>query len=371
MYELRVLSGLHRGATLPLDDHPHVIGASDDADVVLVDPGIEEKHASLSLTEFGWSLSALDGGLSTADSNQPQTSIELEPGEFARLGGIWLTVVEQDARWEDPPPEPVDVAVEEDISGEISVADLEDEIDESAMAAVDVAGADDIAAHASDAVHAGDARHEKGRGLLRGLRGRRIVYVPLAVATVLSAAAAYAITSKPESALSSRKIAEHAQIGSRQKTSGKPADKTVAAAFDASNSGGTSERPLTGDELRNAFRKRLADSDLIRRFDLSLLNEQWTMQAALDDEEAARFERILTGFIKQHNITFPIHAKVGNSESMLPFKIRQVISGSNASVVTQEGDRLYVGEEYRGVRLVAIQGNQLTFAGKRKIEVKW
>jgi type III secretion protein D len=145
----------------------------------------------------------------------------------------------------------------------------------------------------------------------------------------------------------------------------------VAAAFDAANSGGTAERALTGEELRNAFRKRLADSDLLRRFDLSLLNEQWTMQAALDDEEAARFERILTGFIKQHNITFPVHAKVGNSESMLPFKIRQVISGSNASVVTQEGDRLYVGEEYRGVRLVAIQGNQLTFAGKRKIEVKW
>jgi type III secretion protein D len=369
MYELRVLSGLHRGATLPLDDHPHVIGASDDADVVLVDPGIEEKHASLSLTEFGWSLSALDGGLCTADSNQAQTSIDLEPGEFARLGGIWLTVVEQDARWENPPPEPVDMEVEDDLSGEISVADLEDEVTETAMAAGDASDSD--APTEGVPAHASNMGQAKGRGLMRGLRGRRIVYVPLAVATVLSAAAAYAITSKPESALSSKKMAEQAQIGSRPKSSGRPADRTVAAAFDAANSGGTAERALTGEELRNAFRKRLADSDLLRRFDLSLLNEQWTMQAALDDEEAARFERILTGFIKQHNITFPVHAKVGNSESMLPFKIRQVISGSNASVVTQEGDRLYVGEEYRGVRLVAIQGNQLTFAGKRKIEVKW
>jgi hypothetical protein len=106
-------------------------------------------------------------------------------------------------------------------------------------------------------------------------------------------------------------------------------------------------------------------------FDLTLQDEQWFMQAALDDEEAARFERILTSFIKQHNIAFPVHAWVGSAESMLPFKIRQVVYGSNASVVTQDGDRLYVGDEYRGVRLVAVAGDRLTFAGKRKIEVRW
>lgn len=376
MYELRVLSGLHRGATLPLDDNAHVIGASDDADVVLVDPGIEAKHATLTLTESGWLLTALDGSLRAADSNRPQTVIDLAPGDFARLGNIWLTVVEQDARWENPPPEPVDAQLDEEVSDEISVADLEPE---AVMSAVDASGHDSpsegIAAQAlssEDAV-ADDADEPagNGRGLMHGLRGRRVVYVPLAVATVLSAAAAYAITSKPETAVSSKKLAEQAQIGLRQKSSGRPADKTIAAAFDAVNSDGTAERALTGEELRKAFRKRLADADLLKRFDLQLLNEHWTMQAALDDEEAARFERILTAFMKQHNITFPVHAKVGNSESMLPFKIRQVISGSNASVVTQEGDRLYVGEEYRGVRLVAIQGNQLTFAGKRKIEVKW
>jgi type III secretion protein D len=169
--------------------------------------------------------------------------------------------------------------------------------------------------------------------------------------------------------VSAKKLAE--QAATRQKSTGKPGDRTIAAAYDAMNQDGTTERPLTGEDLRKAFRKRLADAELLKRFDLQLQNEYWSMQAALDDEETARFERILTAFMKQHNINFPVNAKVGSSEAMLPFKIRQVISGSNASVVTQDGDRLYVGEEYRGVRLVAIQGNQLTFAGKRKIEVKW
>jgi type III secretion protein D len=398
MYELRVLSGLHRGATLPLDHNPHVIGASDDADVVLVDPGIEEKHATLALTDSGWLLSAVDGELRTADSNQPQTSIELQPGEFARIGSIWLTVVEQDARWENPPPEPVDVQaeaapdeqVEEEEGAEYSEASGEEALDEadSVMSVADLTGeGEPVSARTADADEADedaddDEPDEKGRGSGQRTRGRRVIYVPLAVAAVLSAAAAYAITSKPETAVSSKKLAEQTQLASRparldaakpadKPAASKPADKTIAAAFDAVNADPNAERPLTGEELRKAFRKRLTDADLLKRFDLQLQNEHWTMQAVLDEEEAARFERILAGFMKQHNITFPVHAKVGNPEVMLPFKIRQVITGANASVVTQEGERLYIGDEYRGVRLVAVNGNHLTFGGKRKIEVKW
>jgi type III secretion protein D len=368
-----------------------VIGAGEDADVVLVDPGIEAQHAALALTDSGWVLTALEGGLRSADSNRAQTEIELAPGDFARLGDVWLTVVDQDASWENPPPAPADEATDEAAAEPVAEALAEEALAEEAQ---EEEAADPIAETAADAAEADPSRagmpdymspefdapaqpvaaeQEKSEAAprrgWRELLGRRVVYVPLA-ATVLSAAAAYAITSKPESALSAKKLAEQSQ--SRPKSANRPGDRTIAAAFDAMNRDGAgAERPLTPDQLRKAFRKRLADADLLKRFDLTLLDNQWTMQAALDDEEAARFERILTGFIKQHNITFPVHAKVGSSEAMLPFKIRQVISGANASVVTQDGDRLYVGDEYRGVRLVAIEHDQLVFAGKRKIEVKW
>jgi type III secretion protein D len=155
------------------------------------------------------------------------------------------------------------------------------------------------------------------------------------------------------------------------KPSGRAGDKTIAAAFDVSNRNSPTVRPLPPEELRTAFRKRLSDADLLKRFDLTLLDEHWSMQAALDDDEAARFERILTAFVKAHNITFPVNAKIGNAESMLPFKIRQVISGVNASIVTQDGERMYIGDELKGVRLVTIDSSILTFAGKRKIQVKW
>ena len=128
---------------------------------------------------------------------------------------------------------------------------------------------------------------------------------------------------------------------------------------------------LSPDELRSAFRKRMKDADLLKQFDLDLTDEGWSMRAHLDDAESARFERILKAFVAEHKISFPISAKVGSAESMLPFKIRQVVSGTNAGIVTGTGERFYVGDEFQGVRLVSVVENRLTFMGKRKIEVVW
>jgi type III secretion protein D len=381
MYELRILSGLHRGATLPLDDNPLVIGASEDADVVLVDPGIEERHATLALNENGWLLSALDGVLRSFDSNQSESLIDLAEGDFARVGSVWLTVVEQGAAWENPPPEPVDqpasVAATDTAPDELDQATQSwqaDVAEHSSDAGQIEAMADDAqSVEAGMAVAETDARTGQlpSAPAMRGPGRRRIIYASLVGVTVLSAAAAYALTSKPDPVMSAKAAALSAPGGTRSRPAGKGSDKTIAAAFDAANRNGAAEQTLSPEELRSAFRKRLSDADLLKRFDLTLQDESWSMQAALDDDEAARFERILTAFVKAHNIAFPVNAKVGNSESMLPFKIRQVISGVNASIVTQEGERLYIGDEYKGVRLVTIDSAVLTFAGKRKIQVKW
>ena len=404
MYELRILSGLHRGATLPLDENSLVIGGSEDADVVLVDPGIEEKHATLALTEGGWLLSALDGVLRSSDSNQPESLIALNGGDFARVGNVWLTVVDQGAPWENPPPEPADQPVSAAADGAQDQQDHQDHQDqqdqqdqqegqEQGMASYQAEAAEQAAYQAqieamphagqsgeADAPDAGMAPAadapaqfvQKPRAQVkRGSGKRRVIYGSLGAVTILSAAAAYALTSKPDTVLAKKAPELSAQIGTQSKSSGRAGDKTIAAAFDVSNRNSPTVRPLPPEELRTAFRKRLSDADLLKRFDLTLLDEHWSMQAALDDDEAARFERILTAFVKAHNITFPVNAKIGNAESMLPFKIRQVISGVNASIVTQEGERLYIGDEFKGMRLVAIDSSVLTFAGKRKIQVKW
>jgi type III secretion protein D len=190
---------------------------------------------------------------------------------------------------------------------------------------------------------------------------------------VLSAAAAYAMSSKSGSSDMSNVLdPKLASLQSVLEKEDKAERKTKPMAIDAKNSG--SEKgatALTPEALRKAFRKRLADADLLQQFDLTLDDDSWQMKGDLDEEDARRFDRLLRAFMSDHQISFPVHAKIVSSEGMLPFKISQVISGANPNIVTEEGQRLFIGEEFRGMRLVAIQDNHLTFAGKRKIEMNW
>ncbi len=344
MYELRILSGLHRGAMLPLDDNSLLVGASEDADVVLVDDGVKPRHAMLSRAGSGWLLTAEEGDIFGADSNLRQVAIDLAPGDFARLGEIWIAIVAQDAPWGRHPAVPVDVQFDAEAADEPAAPELND-------------------AAALDSVP--PARQEQPDSPAPARKRRRMLLVPVMATVVLSAAAAYALAPKstqPEGAARNQADMALSPEGKRA--------KLAAAAAEALNPA-AAKQVLTPKELAKAFRKQLADVDLLKRFDLSLDEKKWTMQADLDDEETARFERILPKFMRQHHIAFPVSAKIVSAENMLPFKIRQVISGANANVVTQDGQRLYVGEEYLGVRVVAIQDNRLSFAGKRKIEINW
>lgn len=341
MLELRILSGLHRGATLPLDDDAVVIGSDEAADVVLLDPGIETEHASLRKTSEGWAMSPLDGEVLSSDTNEPLQSLDLRPGEFGRIGRIWVTVVDSDAPWAEPPPDPVDIEADE-LHGDPEELPPNDEAPPETGDAQD----DGTGGEAE-----GKAPEVEGK---RKLGKSRLILGAVGIMAVLAAVGAFQLIGGTSEAMPFKP----GIAGADSAQKGVPGANSAAAA-------------PTQEELRTAFRKRLSDVDLLKRFDLNLRDNAWTMQAALDDDEAARFERTLASFIAQHKITFPVTAKVGNAEHMLPFKIRQVISGANASVVTFDGNRLYVGDEYQGMRLVSIQGSRLTFMGKRKIEVRW
>ena len=333
---------------MPLDDETVVIGTDESAGVVLLDPGIEATHASLRQTSEGWALSPLDGDVLAADTNEPLPSLDLRPGDFARIGRIWITVVNSEAAWSDPPPDPVDIEPDDLQGSNDDEASFRPDDDLQDMQSA----ADDTPADAGDAQKdgAGDGNAPEAGGKRK--RSKAALVLPVAICAIaLMGWGTYQL------------------VGGDATTA--PLKAGVSAGNAQSATGVAKSAGLTQDELRAAFRKRLAEVDLLKSFDLTLRDNAWSMQATLDDEEAARFERTLAAFVNQHKITFPITAKVGNAEHMLPFKIRQVISGANASVITLDGNRLYVGDEYMGLRLLAIKDSRLTFMGKRKIEVRW
>lgn len=334
MYELRVLSGLHRGASLPLADGPHLIGTGHDCDLMLNDACIAARHAKLWPTKYGWLLTVEDGAIHAVDSNLPQSAIDLQPGDFVRVADVWLAIVATEAAWEEPPLAGAQPAAQADatsLTGRLT----------------------DVSAPTGGATPdcAAGQRWSERKNLLIQLAAAVVISV-VACATVFQSPVAMGETTAHDATRMSADSG--AQAGKRDR---KAASVPVAA--------------LSPDQLRQAFRSRLADAALIKRFDLTLGDRSWSMHAVLDDEETQRFERVLVGFLHEYHVSFPVNAKIVSADTTLPFKIQQVVSGVNASLVVQDGRRIRVGEEYLGVRLLAIKGNRLTFGGKRKIEVRW
>jgi type III secretion system YscD/HrpQ family protein len=63
-WRLEVFSGLHRGAQVQLEQRPwYLIGAAEDCDVVLRDPGVHPHHFLVSQDGGSWVLRALDASL--------------------------------------------------------------------------------------------------------------------------------------------------------------------------------------------------------------------------------------------------------------------------------------------------------------------
>ncbi|WP_338724800.1 FHA domain-containing protein [Pseudomonas tolaasii] len=113
MYELRVLSGLHQGAALPLFGEQWSIGAHADADLLLNDTGIAEHHARLRLINGGWSVQAEAGLIQGADGLVLAQISDLPPNTLFSIGVVRLCVTLADQPWpQAPAPQPLPTAAE-------------------------------------------------------------------------------------------------------------------------------------------------------------------------------------------------------------------------------------------------------------------
>lgn len=103
MFELRVLTGLHQGAALPLFGEQWSIGASVDADLALYDPDICERHVRLLCHAGCWSVQA-EQGLLQDDAGQPQAQIpDLGTNRLFSLAQVRLYVAAADQPWPQLP----------------------------------------------------------------------------------------------------------------------------------------------------------------------------------------------------------------------------------------------------------------------------
>ena len=107
LFELRVLSGLHLGAALPLFGECWCIGARQDADLELYDPGVAARHARLHGMAGRWTVQAQEGLLQDDAGTVRAQIADLAPGRAFAIGGIRLCVADTQSAWLDEPADAV------------------------------------------------------------------------------------------------------------------------------------------------------------------------------------------------------------------------------------------------------------------------
>ena len=92
-WTMKILSGVHVGAEVTLDDEEAVIGSGGDCDFVLEDNGLAGRHISLLPTEPGVRLTVLDAGnVVYVDGQRVDGSALLDPFGVVSMGGLSLAV---------------------------------------------------------------------------------------------------------------------------------------------------------------------------------------------------------------------------------------------------------------------------------------
>lgn len=309
MFELRVLTGLHRGAALPLCGNAWRLGAADDADLVLYDPGIAPYHSQLEKTADGWTLSAQDGSVCNAEGHAVEHIDALPPGTPFALGQIWLCIVAAETPWPDE-NDPAPIA-EESIPSADRVANV-------------------APAHPPSPITTSASRlplWAKASYLLLG--------------TLLLV-----------------------MVGSWQ--------LQESVAMPAAPSPQDTRKPLgTLPQLESTLRVMLQERELSAAVKVAAYQDRITLTGQIVPDEQKKLERMLVQLHQRYRTALSVDNRTQLKTEQLPFQIVQVTSGSRANVVTADGQRFFIGDEIDNLRLVRIDEHQIEFGGRQQITVNW
>lgn len=297
MHELRVLTGLHRGAALPLIGERWTLGADESADLVLFDSAIKPQHCCLEWQEDGWAITGLQGQVTDIEGHRTDSMSALGLNIAFALNGVWLTIVAADTPWPS------------------------DDEDTTATPAADPTPAP-VAKRRSSALP-----------FFLGF---------LSAAAIVATSTWAALSPAP-----------------------KPSPAPVTQAADDKHS------LASADDVEQQLRQMLSDRELGHKVHVETRDQRVVLSGALTDKERARVDRMLGRFQRRFSTPLPIDNQVSSLSQSLPFEIAQITSGPMGSIVTQQGKRLFVGDQLDGLRLVSIDDHKVVFKGTQEVEVNW
>lgn len=297
MFELRVLNGTQQGAALPLFGEQWCIGASSEADLVLHDPAIAQRHVWVRRVGDRWSVQAEAGLMEDASGTLVAQIADLAADLPFSISGIRLCVSLADQPWPIE-PEPVVQQALHDTPQDLPLSTMPKSTQKRWMGAL-----------------------------------------LLVAILVMAVGMMNGQDSQPEAAMM----------------------QAAAQRIDLASA----------PEVRQQLLKMLNERDLAQRVTLQVVNGQVSLNGEVSQEQMALLSRMLARFTEQFDSPVPVMSRVREGSSQPPFKIVQIVGGPNGHVVLQGGQRLFLGDEVDGVRLVSIDNGRLVFDGLHRYEVRW
>lgn len=297
MFELRVLNGSQQGAALPLFGEQWCIGASTDADLVLHDPAIAQRHVWVRRIEDRWCVQAEEGLVQDAFGTVVAQIADLAVDLPFSISGIRLSVSLADQPWPDEP----EAALPQDSQEppqKLSLSTMPKATQKSWM-----------------------------WGLLL-------------IAILVTA------------------------VGMMNAEDSQPQASSIQATLKKIELG-------SAPEVRQQLLKMLTERDLAQRVTLQVVNGQVSLNGEVSQEQMALLSRMLARFTERFDSPVPVMSRVRETSSQPPFKIVQIVGGANGHVVLEGGQRLFLGDEVEGLRLVSIDNGRLVFDGRQRYEVRW
>ncbi|MFP3851602.1 type III secretion system inner membrane ring subunit SctD [Pseudomonas sp. W5-01] len=326
MFELRVLTGLHQGAALPLVGEQWGIGADADQDLALHDPGVEQLHCRLQRQGEDWRLDAADGAVADEEGHLHGSTL-LTPNTAFVLGSVWLCVSPAQDPWPSMP------AV-------IPQAQSEQTAQTEAPASAPL-----------EKVESRSRFFNRTTGVVIGLL--------LGIAGSAWSLSRSAAPASEQLAISS----PAQQLAQQARPSSEKSKPTEAAAKKRI-------RLTSVDDVKRQLNTMLSER-LLSDVTLEQTPEGLALSGNLKPESQLVYQRMLQRFKDRYDTPVALIDNVAAGTSGLPFTIVQIMSGPHAHLVTADGRRLYVGDELAGLRLTRIDDNRIQFDGDRHYEVSW
>lgn len=295
MFELRVLSGLHQQAALPLVGDEWYVGAREEADLALFDPGIEAHHGALHLQAEQWRLEAHAGAFYDAEGEVLIGTIL--PEQLFRAANIWLCVAPCDAPW-----------ASETVPLEMPALKPVPPLAPSSA-----------------------------QPLVRW----PWLWVLLPVLMAVMAAGGMLWTPTP--------LTQVTPLMPQALSPSKPALETA-------------------EQVRTALRLLLDERGL---HTVTLNDADKVVLLSADPTQEPILRRVLRVFQQRYRSAIAVSLDLRPTVQTLPFRVVQVVAGGIPHLLTDQGTRMFIGDESEGVRLIAIDPTKLRFDGSPPLEVDW